>query len=448
LSKILNDFIRLNRQTNESTNTQMKIVQNIFFLRYFSIFLVLISGFISKSFSQITQAGSLDGNQNVITTAVPFLMISPDARSAGLGDAGVAMPDDINGMHWNLAKFPFYARKGAVSLSYTPWLRQLVPDISLAYLTAYIKSGERSAIAGSLRFFSLGQIQFTDQTGQSLGNYTPSEFAIDLGYSSKLSDNFSLGVGLRYIYSNLAGGFNQSQSPIEPGVAYAGDIAAYYTNKTRLQGYKVDYSIGLTTTNIGSKITYTSAQFENFIPINLRLGGYANMEIDKYNTIALLLDFNKLMIPSNPIYLKRADGRFDSLSTNGKRLILKGMDPNVPVVQGMLQSFYDAPGGFSEELQEINISTGLEYWYDKQFAMRAGYFHEPYSKGNRRYLTLGTGIRYNVFGLDVAYLWPFQQRHPLENTLRFSLIFDFEAFASQQKEEKKTPKVPGLINVE
>ncbi|MFY7733506.1 MAG: type IX secretion system outer membrane channel protein PorV [Bacteroidia bacterium] len=410
---------------------------------------VAASSVITTVFGQKTiTTKDLQNGQNSISTAVPFLGISPDARAAALGDAGVAMPDDINAMHWNLAKTPFNSKNGAVAISYTPWLRNLVPDISLSYLTAYYKLDKRSAIAGSLRYFSLGQIQFTDNYGASTGNFTPNEFAIDLGYATKLNDKFSLGVAFRYIYSNLAGGFNQSQTPIDAGVSYAGDISAYYKDNTTFKDkangkkYNVNYGFGAVISNIGSKLTYTSAQYENFIPINLRLGGYANVDIDEYNSVAFMLDLNKLLVPTNPYYLRNSKNTADSLDKNRKPVISEGMDPNVPVVQGMIQSFYDAPGGFSEEMSEINISTGLEYWYNKQFALRGGYFHEPLTKGNRQYATFGVGLRYNVFGLDVAYLWPFQQRHPLENTLRFTLTFDFDAFVDQKDEPtKKKTKV-------
>lgn len=406
-----------------------------------AIISLLSSGIAYKASAQITGTNSqLDGRQNTITTAVPFLMITPEARGGAMGDAGVATPNDAFALHWNVAKLPFNERKGGVGLSYTPWLRNLVPDISLAYMSGYGKINERSAIAGSLRFFSLGQIQFTDQFGQSTGNYNPSELAVDLGYASKLSDNFSLGIAFRYIRSDLAGAFNQSQSPVNAGNAYAGDIAAYYNNKTKIKyegnRYNLNYGFGAAITNIGSKISYTSQQFQNFIPINLRVGGYGQIEIDKYNTIALAVDFNKLLVPTSPRYLKKADGVYDSIGSNGRAIISEGMDPDVPIIQGMIQSFYDAPGGFKEEMREINISTGIEYWYDKQFALRSGFFYENPFKGNRKFLTFGAGFRFNVFGLDLSYLVPIETRNPLENTLRFSLLFDIDAFASQNKENQ------------
>lgn len=401
-------------------------------------------GMLNSAEAQITN-GELDGRgRRTITTAVPFLMITPEARAGALGDAGVATPNDPYAMHWNISKIVFNEKNGSVGLSYTPWLRSLVPDISLAYLTGYGKINKNSAIAGSIRYFSMGQIQFTDQFGNGLGTYTPNEFAIDLGYASKLSDHFSLGIAFRYIRSDLAGAFNQSQSPVQAGNAYAGDITAYYTNKTKLKlegkKYTLNYGIGAAITNIGSKISYTSLQYENFIPINMRVGTYTQLDIDKYNSLSFVLDFNKLLVPTNPIYARDSSGVviFDA---NGDPIIQEGMDPNVPVIQGMIQSFYDAPGGFKEELQEINISTGLEYWYDKQFALRTGFFYESPNKGNRKFMTFGAGFRFNVFGLDLSYLVPIEQRNPLERTIRFSLIFDLDAFASQNNEDKKNPIV-------
>jgi hypothetical protein len=406
--------------------------------------LLTLAGIMASSINndikaQITTS-QLDGRQNTITTAVPFLMITPEARGGGMGDVGVALPNDAFALHWNVAKLPFNERKGGVGLSYTPWLRSLVPDISLAYMSGYGKINDRSAIAGSLRYFSLGQIQFTDQFGSSMGSYNPSELAVDLGYASKLSENFSLGIAFRYIRSDLAGAFNQSQAAVQAGNAFAGDIAAYYNNKTRIKyegnRYTLNYGFGAAITNIGSKISYTSQQFQNFIPINLRIGGYGQIEIDKYNTIALAVDFNKLLVPTNPRYYKASSG-FDSIA-NGRGVIESGMDPDVPIIQGMIQSFYDAPGGFREEMREINISTGVEYWYDKQFALRTGFFYENPFKGNRKFLTFGAGFRFNVFGIDLSYLVPIETRNPLERTLRFSLLFDIDAFSSQNKENENS----------
>jgi hypothetical protein len=376
----------------------------------------------------------LDGRRNTIVTSVPFLMITPDARAGGMGDVGVATPNDMNAIHWNTSKLSFMERKGGVSVSYTPWLRALVPDVSLSYLSAYTKLNNRSTIGGSLRYFSLGEIQFTDFTGNSLGNYNPNELALDLGYAQKLSDEFSVGIAFRYIYSNLAGGANLTQTPIRPGQSYAADITAYYKNKTRYKGYNINYAIGGAVTNIGNKITYTTAQQANFIPINLRIGPYTEIEIDKYNTLAFTFDLNKLLVPTPPVYVLNANGQIE-FDSEGNPKILSGKANDVPVFAGMLQSFSDAPGGVREELSEINKSFGIEYWYDKQFALRGGYFHEAPNKGNRKYMTMGAGLRYNVVGIDVAYLVSFQQRNPLDNTLRFTLTFDFDAFKKQKTNE-------------
>lgn len=378
--------------------------------------------------AQVSSANQLDGRQNTITTAVPFLMITPNARAGAMGDAGAATPDDPNAIHWNAAKMVFNEKKGTVSLSYNPWLRSLVPDVSLSYLSIMGKINEKSSVGGSLRYFSLGDIQFTDDFGSSLGKANPSEWAADLAYAQKLSDNFSLGVAFRFVYSNLAGG-GTGVSNIKAGTAYASDITAYYQNRTKIQGYRFNYGIGSAITNIGSKITYTTEQEENFIPINFRLGGYGQIEIDKYNTIALALDFNKLLVPTPPVYQRDANGQIVRDADN-RPVIAGGRNNNVPIIQGMFQSFTDAPNGLKEELQEVNICTGLEYWYDKQFAIRTGYFYESQLKGNRKYATFGLGLRYSVFTIDAAYLVSFGQRNPLDNTLRFTLGLDFEALKS------------------
>jgi hypothetical protein len=388
---------------------------------------------VSTAYAQVNR-GQLDGKQNTITSAVPFLMITPDARAGAMGDAGVATPEDMNAIHWNAAKLAFMENPGAVSVSYTPWLRALVPDVSLSYLSFHNRINKRSTIGGSLRYFSLGQIDFTDDQSNTLGQAVPNELAADFAYAQKLSDNFSVGVAFRYIRSNLTGGI-QLPNSIRPANSYAADITAYYNNSTMYQKKKINYGIGAAITNIGAKVSYTTAQFEDFIPTNLRIGGYTQYEIDKYNSIAFLLDFNKLLIPTPPVY-KVDPNTGNVVFENGLPVIVSGKRSDVPVVQGMLQSFYDAPGGFSEELKEINTSVGVEYWYDKQFALRAGYFNEPFEKGNRKFATMGAGLRFNTLTIDVAYLFSFQQRHPLDNTLRFSLGFDFATFKKNKNQNK------------
>jgi len=392
---------------------------------------------LTLSISFVAQAqlnpSDLIGRENAITTTVPFLLISPDARGGAMGDVGAATTPDVNSGHWNPAKFAFIEKPGAMSITYTPWLRQLVDGVSISYLSGYGRINKRSVIAGSLRYFSLGTIQFTDDQGGSLGQYNPNELAVDGFYSVQLSKHFSMGVGMRFIYSNLVGNIAVGGVDSRPGIAGAADLGMFYKNKKRLKNKKdLDYAIGMAITNIGNKITYTNDAQRDFIPINLRLGYSMNYEVDDYNTIGFAMDFNKLLVPTPPVFDRDSNG--DYIIGNDGPIIYSGQSSDVPVIEGMLQSFSDAPNGFKEEMQEISIGTGFEWWYQKQFAVRAGYFHEHKNKGNRQYLTFGVGVRYNVFGLDVSYLAPFQQRHPLQNTLRFSLMFDFSAFKGSSED--------------
>ncbi len=370
---------------------------------------------------------NLLGQINTITTAVPFLMISPDARAGGMGDAGAASSADISSIHWNPAKLVFADKKLGVGVSYTPWLRKLVPDINLAYLSLYSKPNDNSAFAASLRYFSLGNIDFTNESGESTGSFNPKEFAIDVAYSRKLGENFSGGMALRYINSNLTGGITVGDQTSKAGNAVAADISIYYKKEVELSGKDADFAFGLAITNIGTKITYSNTGTKDFIPINLRLGPSLKLKLNDYNELTFLVDFNKLLVPTPPVYS-------DSTNDDGTFIILNGKDPNVGVAQGIFQSFSDAPGGGKEELREVNICGGMEYWYDKQFAVRAGYFYEHKTKGNRKYFTLGVGLRYNVFGLDFAYLIPTEQRNPLENTLRFTLSFNFDSIKSNSSD--------------
>ncbi|MCX6190646.1 MAG: type IX secretion system outer membrane channel protein PorV, partial [Bacteroidetes bacterium] len=326
----------------------------------------------------------------------------------------------------------FVEKKGGLGISYTPWLRNLVPDVSLSYISLYGKIDEFSAGAITMRYFSLGNIQFTDEFGASLGDQKPNEFAIDGAYARKLSDKFSMGVALRFIYSNLVPNLPAIGPSTKAGVSGAGDISAYYKNDTKFSGYKTTYAFGAIIQNMGAKISYTNSQNKDFIPTTLRLGASANVEFDQYNMLMVTAEVNKLLVPTLPYYLKNKRGD-DSISADGKKIPMFGKDANVGVVKGMYQSFYDAPGGFKEEMKEYNWSIGAEYWYDKQFAIRTGFFHEPLTKGNRKYFTFGAGLRYNVFGLDFTYLVPLGQQHPLQNTLRFSLIFDLDAFRKQKE---------------
>jgi hypothetical protein len=377
----------------------------------------------AKAQNKINTNTDLLGQRNVITTAAPFLLITPDSRAAGMGDIGVATSADANSIHWNPAKLAFVERQAGISLSAAPWLRTLIPDVWFYYLSGYTKLNDRNAIGASLRYFSLGDIQFTDEFGNPLGNYEPKEFAFDGTYSTKLSDHFSMGVALRFIFSDLARGqVGNNGTEIKAGIAGAGDLSAFYTNDVEIQGRKFDFNIGANISNIGNKISYTNSGQADFIPTNLKLGTYWNTEIDDHNEIGFGVDFNKLLVPT-PQYITDSSGNIigRTLSTD-------------PTLVGMWKSFSDAPGGFREEMREFNISIGAEYWYDKQFALRIGFFHEDSTKGARQYFTFGAGLKYQVFQIDAAYLQPIARRHPLQNTIRFSLLFDIDAFRKQNEE--------------
>ncbi len=374
-----------------------------------------------KTFAQSVGVNGQTLNQ--VQTAVPFLNITPDSRAGAMGETGVATTPDVNSMYWNAAKYVFTDKAAAISFSYTPWLRKLVNDINLSYLTGYYKLDSRQAIAASLRYFSLGEITFT-QTGAS-GDATlvrPNEFALDFAYSRKLSEQLSGGIAFRYIRSDLTGGnYDPSQGETHAGTSFAADISSYYTTPIKLDdGKDADLSFGVNISNIGAKISYTDNNQKDFIPINLRIGSALKTNLDEYNTLGISLDFNKLLVPTPPVYA-------DTTNSSGTLAIISGMSPDVSVPKGMIQSFYDAPGGFKEEIKEIIWSIGAEWIYRQQFAIRGGYFHESESKGNRKYATVGAGLKLNVFDLDFAYLIPTSgQNNPLAGTVRFSLAFNFD----------------------
>lgn len=405
----------------------------------------VLSQGIAQTSSNSLSTQELSGRVNTITTAVPFLMICPDSKQGGMGEVGAATPADGNSIHWNVAKMAFAEKKSGAALSVTPWLRQLVPDIYLYYVSGYSKLSKTQTLGASLRYFSLGNITFTDIVGNTTGQFRPNEFAVDLAYSQKLSETFSAGLAMRYIRSNLTGNYTLSNGQAtKPGQTGAVDVGLYYQTK---KGYKINdkkatVSAGLVVTNIGAKISYSVKK--DFIPINLRLGAGLKMEIDDYNTFGIYGDVNKLLVPTQPVYKKKLDSLGNETAEDAidpatnEKIIAAGKDPNVGIAKGMLQSFNDAPGGSAEELKEINFSIGFEYWYAKTFAVRAGYFNEAKTKGNRKFFTAGIGLRYNVFGLDMAYLIPITQRNPLQNTLRFTLTFDFDAFKEQNKDPKPT----------
>jgi len=368
---------------------------------------------------------------NTITTSVPFLMIAPDARSGSMGDAGVSSTPDANSMHWNPAKYAFIDGNMGFSVSYSPWLKKLVNDINLAYLSGYYRVDDEQVIGASLRYFSLGDINFTDNQGGDMGTYRPNEFAIDATYSRKLSTNLSGAVAARFIYSNLTMGQYVQGLQTHPGTSVAADVAVYWNKDISLADLEGNLAWGVNISNIGAKISYTDNTTKDFIPTNLRFGPSLTVDFDEFNSMSFMVDINKLLVPSPPIYELNDSTGQQVFGPDGRPIILDGMDPEVSVATGMLHSFYDAPDGFNEEIREFSFSVGVEYWYDKQFAIRGGFFYEDRTKGNRKYFTLGAGLKYNVFGLNFSYLIPIEQQNPLENTLRFSLLFDFDAFKSQ-----------------
>lgn len=377
------------------------------------------------------------GQINTITTAVPFLQIAPDARAGGMGDYGVATSPDANSLHWNAAKYAFIEKGGGFSVSYTPWLRALVNDINLAYVSGYKKLKDDQAIAGSLLYFSLGNIDFTDENAVRYATFNPNEWALSFAYSRKLGENLSGGLSLRYIYSNLTGGVAIQNGTINThaGTSVAADLSSYYHKEIEVSNKKSFLSFGLNISNIGSKVSYTNTQAKDFIPMNFRFGTNLMIELDQYNSISFGFDINKLLVPTPPVYLKDSTGNY-AVDANGNKIVLYGKDPtNIGVPAAIFSSWSDAPGGFKEELKEFIYNIGTEYWYDKQFALRAGYFHEAATKGNRKFFTIGAGLRYNVFGLDFAYLIPTTQRNPLENTLRFTLLFNFDAVKSSKNND-------------
>ena len=404
--------------------------------RIFKIFSALIFLLSGKAYAQ--------QDLNAITTAVPFLLIAPDSRAGGMGDAGVSSSPDANSIHWNPSKLAFIDNDMGFSLSYIPWLRQLVPDINISYLSGYKKIDENQTIGASLFYSSLGDITFTDAQGMTIGNFRPNEFAFDVAYARKLSPYFSGGMAARYIYSNLTMGQQVDGTGTKPGMSIAADISGYYVNPDiQIGATPATLTAGISISNIGSKMSYSQTGTRDFIPINLRLGPALTLRPDEFNSIAFVLEGMKLLVPTPPIR--------DPFDNNR---VIAGRDPNVGVAAGIFGSFTDAPGApvrdeagnyvfqsdgsvevekgsvLKEELREFNLSIGTEYWYDKQFALRFGYFHEHATKGNRKYVTFGAGLKYNVFGLDLAYIVPTVQRHPLSQTLRFTLKMDFAAMKS------------------
>ena len=408
-------------------------------------FLVLTTLFtLTFAHAQVINPNQLNGKElNTITTAVPFLNIAPDSRAGGMGDMGCATSPDVNSQAYNPAKYVFNKNTFGISVSYSPWLRKLVNDINLAYLSGYYRMTEMDAIGFSVRYFSLGDIQFTDDRGELLSVQNPNEFAIDFTYSRKLIDQLSIALTPRFIYSNLTAGQYVSGEETNAGLAGAADLSFFYEQDFDVKGLENStLRAGLCISNMGNKMSYSSGTLRrDFLPTNLRLGLGYEMSFDSYNKLAITGEANKLLVPTNPVYATDSNNRILYDEYNNP-IILSGRNPDVSVPQGMIQSFYDAPGighnganasVFREEMAEIAWAIGAEYSYRDLFFVRAGYFHENKYKGNRQFLTVGAGIRYNIFTIDVAYLFTTNgQNHPLANTLRFTLSFDFASFNKEE----------------
>lgn len=354
---------------------------------------------------------------NPVNTSVTSQTIAPDARSAGMGDVGAATDPDVNSQYWNPAKYPFTISRAGVALNYTPWLRQLVNDMDLAYLSGYYRIGDYSAVSASLRYFSLGEVQTSSDASNS-GDMTinPYEMSLDVAYSLMLSEHFSIGAAVRWIYSDLTYDYTEDTSP---GSAFAADISCYYQNYINIGSRECQLGLGLNISNIGSKITFGGDDNSEFIPTNLRLGASLMVPIDEFNRFTIAADANKLLVPTYP---KQMDGE----STEDYQERVQKNYYDVSSISGIFKSFGDAPNGFSEELQEVQWSVGAEYTYNDKFSLRAGYHHESENKGNRKYFTLGAGFRMSVFSLDAGYVIATAKSNPLDQTLRFTLAFDMD----------------------
>ncbi len=365
-------------------------------------------------FSLSTSAQVSKSQFNPIEYAVISQTIAPDARAAGMGDVGAATDPDVNSQYWNPAKYPFCISRAGVALNYTPWLRQLVNDIDLAYMAGYYRIGDYAAVSGSLRYFSLGEVMTSFE--ENALTVKPYEMSLDVGASLMLSEKFSIAAAIRWIHSDLRYDYTEDASPAS---AFAADLAWYYNNYINIGARECQLGIGMNISNVGSKITYFGDDRSNFLPANLRLGTSLMVPVDEYNRFSIAFDANKFLVPTVP---KQNEGESDS---EYEQRVIEEYN-NLSSIAAIFKSFYDAPGGFKEELQEIQWSVGAEYIYHDQFSLRAGYHHESENKGNRKYFTVGGGFRMSVFSLDVGYVISTTQTNPLDQTLRFTLAFDMD----------------------
>ena len=412
--------------------------------------LITSAAFTMLSVAVFGQATNEDLQLNTITTAVPFMAITPGSRAGGMGDAGTALSASANSLYWNTSMLNFSEAKGEIAVSYTPWLRQLTNDIHLSYISGYAKLNERHSVGGALRYFSLGEITFTDENGEIIRDDKPSEFEITAGYAFRTSERTSVGLNGKFAYSNLTGGLPVAGVNTKAGIAGAADISfTFFNDDARIGSTKGTYVFATTINNIGNKIKYTDVGSNapgDFLPMNLKIGNSFNAKFDKYNKLALSVDIQKLLVPTPAFY---------DVDANGDYVMMAGRSSDVGVISGMLQSFYDAPGTvavdeagnyiqnddgsyeivkgsqFKEELTEINIAAGLEYWYNDIVAIRGGFFYENKNKGARQYFNIGAGFKYNKFGIDISYLAALKRQNPLANTLRFTLYMTFGGNSSK-----------------
>lgn len=395
--------------------------------------------------AQPTSGGATDNDLqlNTITTALPFMAITPDSRAGGMGDAGTALSANSTSIYWNTSMLNFAKDKSEISLSYTPWLRQLTNDIHLSYLAGYYKINDRNAVGGALRYFSLGEITFTDASGNVIRDDKPSEFELTGAYAFRLADRLSIGVNGKFAYSNLTGGLTVAGVSTKPGIVGATDLSfTYYNEDAKIGGTKGVYTFATTINNIGNKVAYSDLASRDFIPMNIKIGNSFKAEFDKYNNVVFSLDVQKLLVPT-PAYYDYTDS--DGDGDVDDYTLISGKSNDIGVISGMLQSFYDAPGTpvqdeegnyvqnadgsfqvakgtkFKEELAEINLAAGMEYWYNNVLALRGGFFYENKNKGNRQFFNVGIGVKYNMFGIDISYLAALGKQSPLANTLRFTL---------------------------
>jgi len=362
--------------------------------------------------AQVTAINSNGSKTNAITTAVPFLTISPDARSGGMGEAGVALSPDANAAYWNPAKLAFVTDQSNAALSYSPWMRQIYPDVNLAYLSYFKRLSDRNTIGGSLRYFNLGPVDSYDSNLNSLGTIRPNEFSFDVSVARKFGERLSMGLTGRYISSNLTQGVVAEGQQNSVSKAFAADVSLYYNTANSRLTDEGNFAFGIDISNIGTKMNYTITGPGYFLPTNLKIGVAQTIAIDNFNKITFALDMNKLLVPTPP-----------QRDANGN--IIAGREDNVSVVNGIFGSFTGAPGGFNEELQELSFAGGVEYWYDHTIALRMGYFYENPNKGDRRYVTFGTGFRLDNIDLDLSYIAGRESTTPLANVLRFSLAYSF-----------------------